>query len=242
MAPTAPVHSDCKHTLLLVDGALDVEGDAQDDNVAGDVEGAADVEHVRVIEGYLLRDLHHPEDDDQVRSGPRTTLAPWRGSLVASSRDRVSLHLGAESGHCSYVTSDVGVARGVDCRSVGGCPVTCTTALRVGGSGGGAQSREILLSAEDVPTTGHDQTRNLMRQLEVQCATGAAPLPPNPCLACRAPALLLFRPWLAWPRGPRLPAGMLTGSAPMLTGSAPVKGLLGRAAGPCRLHEEATFA
>jgi len=35
-----------------------------------------------------------------------------------------------------------------------------------------------------------------MRQLEVQCAIRSAPLLPNPCLACQAPALLLFRPWL----------------------------------------------
>lgn len=58
------------HTLLLVDDALDVEVDADDDEIAGNVAGAAVVEHRRVIEGDSLGHLHHPEDDDQVRAAP----------------------------------------------------------------------------------------------------------------------------------------------------------------------------
>ena len=60
-----------KRTLLLVNGDLDVDVDGQDDQVAGDVDGAADVEHVRVLEWNPFRDLHHPQDDDQVRSASR---------------------------------------------------------------------------------------------------------------------------------------------------------------------------
>jgi len=59
-------------TLFLVHDRFDVERDAQDDQVAGQVGGAAHVEHIRVIEGNLLRNLHHTKDDDQVRSGEQS--------------------------------------------------------------------------------------------------------------------------------------------------------------------------
>lgn len=41
-------------TVLLVDLLLDVEVDAGDDDVGDDVERAHAVEHIRVIERYLL--------------------------------------------------------------------------------------------------------------------------------------------------------------------------------------------
>jgi hypothetical protein len=49
-----------RRTILLVDLRLHVEVDTGDDQVGDDVEGAHGVQHVRVIEGYLLGDLHEP--------------------------------------------------------------------------------------------------------------------------------------------------------------------------------------
>jgi hypothetical protein len=56
-------------TLLLVDLELDVEVDTGDDEVAGDVNGANNVEHVLIFEGDLLGDLHHTKDDHEVGAG-----------------------------------------------------------------------------------------------------------------------------------------------------------------------------
>ena len=47
---------------------LDVHVDAEDDQVADDVESAHSVQDVRVIEGDFLAGLHHHKDDDQVGS------------------------------------------------------------------------------------------------------------------------------------------------------------------------------
>jgi hypothetical protein len=47
-------------TILLVDFLLHVEVDAGDDDVGDDVERAHAVENVRVVERYLLGDLHEP--------------------------------------------------------------------------------------------------------------------------------------------------------------------------------------
>ncbi len=73
---SAPVLSFCNrwfcirraHTSLLINLHLGIQVDGDDEQIADDVEGAHAVEHVRVFEGDLLADLHHPEDDDQVRS------------------------------------------------------------------------------------------------------------------------------------------------------------------------------
>jgi hypothetical protein len=53
-------------TLLLVDLQLGVEVESSNDDVAGEVDGANNVEHEGIIEGDALRHLHHAQDDDQV--------------------------------------------------------------------------------------------------------------------------------------------------------------------------------
>lgn len=53
-------------TLLLVDLGLGVEVEANNDQVADDVEHTAGVQDIGVLEGDLLGHLHHPEDDDDV--------------------------------------------------------------------------------------------------------------------------------------------------------------------------------
>lgn len=58
--------SGCGHTLLLVDLHLHHEVQTSNDQVADNVESAAHVEDIGVVEGDLLRDLHRPEDDDEV--------------------------------------------------------------------------------------------------------------------------------------------------------------------------------
>lgn len=55
-----------RRTLLLVDLELGEEIETGNENVAGKVDGADNVEHERIIEGDALRDLHHTQDDDQV--------------------------------------------------------------------------------------------------------------------------------------------------------------------------------
>lgn len=53
-------------TILLVDLRLHVEVDTRDDQVGDDVERAHAVEDSRIVERYLLGDLHKSQDDDQV--------------------------------------------------------------------------------------------------------------------------------------------------------------------------------
>lgn len=60
-----PQSRSCR-TLLLVDLQLGVEVESSNDDVAGEVNGANDVEYERVVEGDTLRHLHHTQDDDQV--------------------------------------------------------------------------------------------------------------------------------------------------------------------------------
>lgn len=74
-----------QRTIFLVDLLLHVEVDARDDDVGDDVESAHAVQDIRVVERYLLGDLHKPptcplvsrgdgwadgslQDDDQVRT------------------------------------------------------------------------------------------------------------------------------------------------------------------------------
>lgn len=59
-----------RNTLLLVDLGLDIEVDAQNDHVGHDVQSPDAEEHIRVVEGNPLGDLHHPEDDDEVGTIP----------------------------------------------------------------------------------------------------------------------------------------------------------------------------
>ncbi len=47
-------------TILLVYLRLHVEVDACDDDVGEHVEGAHAVEHIRILKGHLLGDLHKP--------------------------------------------------------------------------------------------------------------------------------------------------------------------------------------
>jgi hypothetical protein len=53
-------------TLLLVDLQLGVEVQSSNNDVAGKVNSANNVEHKRIIERNALRHLHHTQDDDQV--------------------------------------------------------------------------------------------------------------------------------------------------------------------------------
>lgn len=55
-----------RRTLLLVDLELGEEIETGNEDVAGKVDGADNVEYERIIEGDALRDLHHTQDDDQV--------------------------------------------------------------------------------------------------------------------------------------------------------------------------------
>lgn len=54
------------HTSLLINLHLDVEIYADNDDVAENVERAHAVEDIWVVEGYLLRGLHHDQDDHEV--------------------------------------------------------------------------------------------------------------------------------------------------------------------------------
>lgn len=48
-----------EHTFLAVNFVLEVEVEASDDDVGDDVQYSDPHKHLRIIEGYLLRDLHH---------------------------------------------------------------------------------------------------------------------------------------------------------------------------------------
>ena len=58
-------------TFLLIDLHAHVDVNAEDDQVAEDVERSHAVEDVRVIERHLLARLHHHQDDDQVGASKR---------------------------------------------------------------------------------------------------------------------------------------------------------------------------
>ena len=66
------------HTLLRVDLRLREQVQTDDDDVRKDVHGANSHQHIRVVEGHLLGQLHHHEDDAQVgtatESVPKTDI------------------------------------------------------------------------------------------------------------------------------------------------------------------------
>jgi hypothetical protein len=64
----ACVGIEVKRTLLAVDLGLRVEIQTQDDHVGCDVQAAHKEEHIRVVEGNLLGQLHHHHDDGQIGS------------------------------------------------------------------------------------------------------------------------------------------------------------------------------
>lgn len=98
-------------TLLLVDNALNIQVDDTNEDIATNVDGANNVEHLRVVERNALRHLHHTQDDDQVgaansKVSRAASLVGWRlvqGTLNccahALSRLVVNLHLGVEACH-----------------------------------------------------------------------------------------------------------------------------------------------
>ena len=55
-------------TLLCVDFHLYVQVDAQDDEIRHHIENTDAQKDLRVFKGDFLRDLHHAENDDQVRT------------------------------------------------------------------------------------------------------------------------------------------------------------------------------
>jgi len=67
--------SHIRHTPLLVDLQQDVTVDGSNDEVAGDVEGPDAIKDGRIVEGDLLRDLHHSENDDQVGTITHRTVS-----------------------------------------------------------------------------------------------------------------------------------------------------------------------
>ena len=69
---------------------MDVEVDAGDDEVREDVESADTHQDVLILERDLLRHLHHPKDDDQVRAAHVLVAARLQG-------DCGSLHLRTDS-------------------------------------------------------------------------------------------------------------------------------------------------
>lgn len=85
-------------TLFGVDPRLHVEVYPHDDEVRGDVQTADAHQDLGVFEGDLFRDLHHPEDDDQVGSGAWTCQLPFRSCLrfvegASFKMERSHLHL-----------------------------------------------------------------------------------------------------------------------------------------------------
>ncbi len=103
-------------TLLLVDLEQDVTVDGGNEDVAADVEGSDAVQNGRVVEGDLLRHLHHSENDDQVDSvrrkaslaGGIDTEMDGRRGTAGPARPRDS-HLGTEDGHfcdCGEATTN----------------------------------------------------------------------------------------------------------------------------------------
>lgn len=60
-----------KRTVLLRNLLAGQEVEGEDDDVGDDVSGAHAVEDKWIVEGNLLRDLHHAEHDDEVGSGGR---------------------------------------------------------------------------------------------------------------------------------------------------------------------------
>ena len=53
-------------TILVLDALIHHQVHGQDDDIAGQVQGAAAVKPEWVFEGYPLRYLHHNHDDGQV--------------------------------------------------------------------------------------------------------------------------------------------------------------------------------
>jgi hypothetical protein len=65
-------------TVLLLDNLSAVHVQSKDDQVGEDVESSDTVEPVRVIEGDLLRYLHHPQDHGEVGSVFRICVSDQR--------------------------------------------------------------------------------------------------------------------------------------------------------------------
>lgn len=93
-----------ERTLLLVNLGLDVEVDDGDDDVAGNVAGAAHVQDVGVFEGDLAGDLHHAEHDDQV--GAAALSVRYSTSLLKARKKTLKSEI------CNAVRCDRGKRRG----------------------------------------------------------------------------------------------------------------------------------
>lgn len=63
-------------TFLLINLRLDVEVDADNEDIAEHVERAHTVEDHGIVEGDLLARLHHHQDDNQVGAGGRISVRP----------------------------------------------------------------------------------------------------------------------------------------------------------------------
>ena len=63
------------YTLLRVDLLLKEKVNANNDQVRDDIQRADARENLRIFEWYLLRHLHHTEDDDQVGATLKTKIS-----------------------------------------------------------------------------------------------------------------------------------------------------------------------
>lgn len=62
-------------TFLLIDLHAHVDVNADDDQVADDVECSHAIKDVGIIERYLLARLHHHQDDDQIGASKRHSIS-----------------------------------------------------------------------------------------------------------------------------------------------------------------------
>jgi hypothetical protein len=92
-------HERSDRTLLLVDLQLGVEVESSNDDVAGEIDGADNVEHEGIIEGNALRHLHHTQDDDQVGAIANVSILFFAPPDICATSCRVEkdLHLRRES-------------------------------------------------------------------------------------------------------------------------------------------------
>lgn len=88
--PSFPVAGVGYGTILLGDLLADQVVQRDDDDVGKNVHGADTVEHVLVLEGDALGDLHHPEDDNEVRAAKGQF--PWPLCLSGAGGSHLGIH------------------------------------------------------------------------------------------------------------------------------------------------------
>ena len=74
-SPSPPPHPILLLTVLLSDLATDVHVQRQDDNVGKNVHRPHTVQDIRIVEGDLLRDLHHAQNNHDIGTVSHSLLA-----------------------------------------------------------------------------------------------------------------------------------------------------------------------